>query len=77
MYFEKILDSPNMKFNKYSYANRRKSILMKNTERVFVSIPAFVLANFRTKLQKAWLLTSVFCVCICVFTCVCVLLFSS
>lgn len=75
MYFEKILDSPNMKFNKYSYANRRKSILMKNTERVVVSIPVFVLANFRTKLQKAWLLTSVFCVFVCLH--VCVLLFSS
>ena len=70
VYFEKIIDSQDTEFNEYSYANRRKGTLMKNMEGIIVSISAFVLVNFRTKLPKVWLLKSVLCVC--VFVCFCV-----
>ena len=70
VYFEKIIDSQDTEFNEYSYANRRKGTLMKNIEGIIVSISAFVLVNFRTKLQKVWLLKSVLRVCL--FVCFCV-----
>ena len=70
VYFEKIIDSRDTEFNEYSYANRRKGTLTKNIEGIIVSISAFVLVNFRTKLQKLWLLKSVLRVC--VFVCLCV-----
>lgn len=50
VYFEKIIDSQDMEFNEYSYANRRKGTLMKNIEGIIVSISAFVLVSFRSKL---------------------------
>ena len=50
VYFEKIIDSQDMEFNEYSYANRRKGTLLKNIEGIIVSISAFVLVSFRSKL---------------------------
>lgn len=42
--------------------NRRKGTLKKNIEGIIVSISAFVLVSFRSKLEKVWLLKSVLCV---------------